>query len=141
MQFVTGNITQTTGTTILPYDNTLPTATEGFQIFTAGITPFYANSTIVVMFNIFYECSSNIAVTTTLLNGSTVISASASRQTTANQPDTVNITKHFTSGTTSPLTISARIGPAAASTVYVNRGNTETLGGTITTSYIIMEIY
>lgn len=142
LQFATGNITQTTGTTILPYDNTLPTSTEGFQIFTAGITPFYANSTIVVMFNIFYECSSNnTVVTTTLLNGSTVISASASRQSSANQPDTLNITKHFTSGTTSPLTISARIGPASASTVYVNRGNTETLGGSITTSYIIMEIY
>lgn len=141
MQFATGNITQTTGTTILPYDNTTPSSTEGFQIFTTTITPFYANSTIVVMFSIFYECSANnTVVTTTLLNGSTVIAASASRQAT-NQPNTVNITKQFTSGTTSPLTISARIGPAAASTVYVNRGNTETLGGTITTSYIIMEIY
>lgn len=142
LQFDTGNITQTTGTTILPYDNTLPSSTEGFQIFTAGITPFYANSTIVVMFNIFYECSSNnTVVTTTLLNGSTVISASASRQATASQPNTLSISKSFTSGTTSPLTISARIGPASASTVYVNRGNTETLGGSITTSYIIMEIY
>lgn len=143
MQFATGDITQTTGTTILPYDNTLPSSTEGFQIFTAEITPFYANSTIVVMFNIFFECSSiiNTVVTTTLLNGSTVISASASRQAIANQPDTLNITKHFTSGTTSPLTISARIGSDLASTVYVNRGNTETFGGSITTSYIIMEIY
>lgn len=142
LQFATGNITQTTGTTILPYDNTLPSSAEGFQIFTAGLTPFYANSTIVVMFSIFYECSAfNTVVTTTLLNGTNVIAANSSRQATASQPVTLSITKHFTAGTTSPLTISARIGPAAASTVYVNRGNTETFGGSITTSYIIMEIY
>lgn len=142
MQFATGNITQTTGTTILPYDNTLPSSTEGFQIFTANITPFYNNSTIIVIYNIFYECSSiNTVVTTTLLNDTTTIAANASRQATASQPNTLSISKSFTSGTTSPLTISARIGPASASTVYVNRGNTETFGGSITTSYIIMEIY
>lgn len=142
MQFTTGNITQTTGTTILPYDNTLPSSTEGFQIFTANITPFYNNSTIIVIYNIFYECSSiNTVVTTTLLNGTTTIAANASRQATANQPNTLCVTKGFQSGTTSAITLSARIGPAFASTVYVNRGNTETFGGSITTSYIIMEIY
>lgn len=142
MQFTTGNISQTTGTTIIPYDNTLPTSTEGFQIFTANITPFYNNSTIIVIYNIFYECSSiNTVVTTTLLNGTTTIAASASRQATANQPNTLCVTKGFQSGTTSLITLSARIGPASASTVYVNRGSTETFGGSITTSYIIMEIY
>ena len=141
-QFITGNIAQTTGTTILPYDATLPTSTEGFQIWTASITPYYANSTIIIMYNIFYECSANnVVVTTTLLNDTTAIAASSSRQATSGQPDTVNVTKAFTSGTTSTITLSARIGPAAASTVYVNRGNTETFGGTIATSYIIMEVY
>lgn len=142
LKFVTGNITQTTGTTIIPYDNTLPTSTEGFQIWTASITPSYANSTIIIMYNIFYECSANnVVVTTTLLNNTAAIAASSSRQATTNQPNTVNVTKAFTSGTTSTITLSARIGPAAASTVYVNRGNTETFGGTIATSYIIMEVY
>lgn len=141
LKFVTGNITQTTGTTIIPYDNTLPTSTEGFQIWTASITPSYANSTIIIMYNIFYECSANnVVVTTTLLNNTAAIAASSSRQATSN-PNTVNVTKAFTSGTTSTITLSARIGPAAASTVYVNRGNTETFGGTIATSYIIMEVY
>ena len=142
LKFVTGNITQTTGTTIIPYDNTLPTSTEGFQIWTASITPSYANSTIIIMYNIFYECSANnVVVTTTLLNNTDAIAASSSRQATSKQPDTVNVTKAFTSGTTSTITLSARIGPATASTVYVNRGNTETFGGTIATSYIIMEVY
>jgi len=142
LQFATGNITQTTGTTILPHDATLPTSAEGFQIFTTSFTPLYTTSTIVVMFNVWYECSAaNTVVSTTLLNGTTTIAASSTRQATANQPDTLGITKHFLSGTTSPITISSRIGPAAASTVYVNRGSTETFGGTISTSYIIMEIY
>lgn len=142
LQFATGNITQTTGTTILPYDATLPTSTEGFQIFTTSFTPLYTTSTIVVMFNVWYECSVlNTVVSTTLLNDNTVIGASSTRQATSNQPDTLNITRHFISGTTSPINISGRIGPAAAATVYVNRGNTETFGGTISTSYIIMELY
>ena len=142
LKFITGNITQTTGTTIIPYDNTLPTSTEGFQIWTANITPAYATSTIIIMYNIFYECSAaNTVVTSTLLNNTSTIAASASRQATANQPDTVGVTKAFISGTTSTITLSARIGPAAASTVYVNRGSTETYGGTISTSYIIMEVY
>jgi len=141
MQFVTGTIPQTTGTTILPYDATLPTSTEGFQIWTNTITPYYTNSTIVVIYSISCECSSATAhMTTTLLNGTTTISRSSVRQTTALTSGNMTITHAFSAGTTSAITLSGRVGPSAASTVYVNRGDTETMGG-LTSSYIIMELY
>lgn len=142
IQFISGDIIQTTGTTILPYDNTLPTSTEGFQIWTATITPTYTTSTIVVIFNVYAECSALTATATTLAlyNGTTAISIAAGRSVTSNTAMNLSISKQFVSGTISPITISARIGPSAAATVYVNRGNTETFGGTTNSSYIIMEI-
>lgn len=140
-QFLTGNIVQTTGTTILPHDATLPTSAEGFQIWSATITPTYTTSTIVVIFTIYAECSVATATSTlALYNGTTAISIAAGRGVTANTAMNLSINKTFTSGTVSPITISARVGPSTAATVYVNRGNTETYGGTTNSSYIIMEI-
>ena len=141
VQFISSDIIQTTGTTILPYDATLPTSTEGFQIWTANITPTYTTSTIVVIFNVHAECSAGTATTTlALYNGTTAISIAAGRGVNANTAMDLSISKRFVSGTISPITLSARIGPSAAATVYVNRGNTETFGGTTNSSYIIMEI-
>ena len=141
IQFISGDIIQTTGTTILPHDATLPTSTEGFQIWTATITPTYTTSTIVVIFNVYAECSAGTATATlALYNGTTAISIAAGRGVNANTAMNLSISKRFVSGTISPITLSARIGPSAAATVYVNRGNTETFGGTTNSSYIIMEI-
>lgn len=139
-QFITGNIVQTTGTTILPYDATLPTSTEGFQIWTQTITPTYTNSTIVVIFNVAVEISTNNNPTTTVLYNGTVAISTSTGQGITNTPYSLGITKTFSPGVVTPITLSARIGANAAATVYVNRGNTETFAGTTNTSYIIMEI-
>lgn len=139
-QIITGNIPQTTGTTILPYDTTAPTNTEGFEIFSTTITPTYNNSNIVVIFNVYAECSSATnTIVMSLYNDTTSISVVAARPGIANVGSCLGITKNFVSATTAPITLSARVGPSAASTVYLNRGNTETMGS-LTTSYIIMEI-
>jgi len=141
LQMLTGNIVQTTGTTILPHDATLPTITEGFQIWTQTITPTYTNSTIVVIFDLHAECSAATGrVSVSLFNGNTCISANSAYTGVANTPMHQGINKTFSPGVVTPITLSARIGPSAAATVYVNRGNTETFGGTTNTSYIIMEI-
>lgn len=144
-QVITGNITQTTGTTILPYDATVPQITEGFQIWTANITPYYATSTILVMFNIFVEASGattipTVALFSTVTPTTTTLAASSAYTGIPNTPMNIAMTKSFTSGTTNAITITARVGPQNAATVYVNRGNSETFGGGINTSYTIMEI-
>lgn len=78
--------------------------------------------------------------TLALYNGTTAISIAAGNININTAMD-LSISKQFVSGTISPITLSARIGPsAAASTVYVNKGNAETFGGTTNSSYIIMEI-
>lgn len=140
-QIITGTIPQTTGTTILPYDNTVPQSTEGFQIWTASITPYYTTSTIIVFYSVFAESSVATAiVSSTLFKGTTLLAALSAYTGVANTPMSVAVHKSFISGTVSPITISGRIGSSAAGTTYVNRGNTETFGGGLTSSYIIMEL-
>lgn len=140
-QIITGTIPQTTGTTILPYDNTVPQPTEGFQIWTASITPYYTTSTIIVFYSVFAESSVATAiVSSTLFNGTTLLAALSAYTGVANTPMSVAVHKSFISGTVSPITISGRIGSSAAGTTYVNRGNTETFGGGLSSSYIIMEL-
>ncbi len=140
IQYISGIIPTTTGTTILPYDTTTPTNTEGFQIFSTTVTPTYDNSNIVVIFNIYSACSFSLStIVTALFKNAEAISVAAARPGIASASSCLGITKTFVSLSTAPITLSARVGPSAASTVYVNRGNTETMG-LLTTSYIIMEI-
>ena len=140
-QIITGTIPQTTGTTVLPYDNTVPQPTEGFQIWTATITPYYTTSTIIVIYSVFAESSSSIAiVTSTLFKGTTLLAALSAYTGVSNTPMSVAVQKSFVSGTTSPITLTGRIGSSVNATTYVNRGNTETFGGGLNSSYIIMEL-
>lgn len=143
IQFIVGDIIQTTGTTILPYDATKPTITEGFQIWAANVTPLSPNSTIVVMYSIFTECNSATrTMLTALYKDSNAIAVCAGYTGVTNTATCLSITKSFASTDTIPIAITARAGPSANATMYVNRGNTETMGGLGVTSshYIIMEI-
>lgn len=138
VQCVTGSIAQTTGTTTLPFDGTLPTITEGFEIWTQSITPFYNNSIIFVLYSINVSHDTILTtrnITTVLYNGTVAVAynVGAGGQ---NTPVPLCVSDSFVSGTTSAITISARVG-SNGGTISVN--STQTMGG-ITTSYIIMEI-
>lgn len=137
LQILTGNIAQTTGTTTLPFDNTLPTSTEGFQIWSQTITPFYTNSNIAVIYSIYVSHNTLLTtrnIATVLYNDTTAISVNVGSGG-QNIPVSLSITDSFTSNTISPITISARVG-SNGGTISVN--STQTMGG-ITTSYLIIE--
>ncbi len=141
VQFFVGDIIQTTGTTILPYDATQPTITEGFQIWGQNITPLYNGSTIVVIYSIFTECGgATRSMATALYVDSNAIAVNLGYTGASSFPTCLSITKSFQTTDIIPIAITARAGPSAASTLYVNRGNTETMGGLTSTNYIIMEI-
>lgn len=141
LQTVTGTIPQTSGTTQIPFDATLPTSTEGFQIFSASITPYYAGSTIIVMFNIAVAHGTNNRTVTTVLYVNNVASAvNATTNASSGHIHSSGINHSFSSPGTSPISITARVGGSGGGTTYVNRGTTQTYGGTIASSYIIMEV-
>ena len=140
LQTVTGTIPQTSGTTQIPFDATLPTSTEGFQIFSASITPYYAGSTITVMFNIAVAHSTNNRTVTTVLYINNTASAVNATIASGGQIQSSGINHSFSSPGTSPISITARVGGSGGGTAYVNRGTTQTYGGAIASSYIIMEV-
>lgn len=140
LQTVTGTIPQTSGTTQIPFDATLPTSTEGFQIFSASITPYYAGSTIIVMFNIAVAHSTNNRTVTTVLYINNTASAVNATIASGGQIQSSGINHSFSSPGTSPISITSRVGGSGTGTAYVNRGTTQTYGGAIASSYIIMEV-
>lgn len=141
LQTVTGTISAATGTTQTVLDNTIPTSTEGFQIWTRSFTPLSATSRIVIMFSITlsHGTSTRTIITSTFAgttNIGSVITSLAGSGTCA----TPNTTISYSPASTSTITFSARTGATASGTTYVNQTSTANLGGSSVSNYIIMEI-
>jgi len=142
LQQVTGTIAASSGTGTIPYDNTTPMSTEGYQIWTQSFTPLSATSRILIQFTITAASSSTASILTcAVFSGSTIISASSNRAApTAGQPINVSMTALWVPGSTATTTLSARLGPSNGATAYCNQGSGATLGGAYVSSYVITEI-
>jgi hypothetical protein len=142
LQQVTGTIAAGSGTTIIPLDNTIPTSTEGWQIWTQTFTPISATSRIVIQATI---TSSHSAVTgtniMTLFAGTTNIQSVATRtDSVANTANILSFNKVYAPGSVATITFSARLGNPTAGTSYCNQIGTTTLGGSLVSNYIITEV-
>jgi hypothetical protein len=142
IQTVIGNIPASSGNNTIPWDNTLPLITEGREIWTQSFTPLSASSTITVKFGLTLGTSNtNRVMIVTVFAGSVCIGSSGTNTTsTANNPTSMFMDLAYVPGSTAPITISARIGASSSTTVYVNQTGTATLGGTLVSDFIIMEI-
>ena len=145
MQVAVGIIPATSGTTTVPNDNTMPTSTEGIQIFTTNFTPILATSRIVVHYSITVNTNtSNTNIATclfagTINQGAAVIRCATSTGTTGVGYSLSN-TVSWLPGSTATITIQGRCGPMAASTCYINNHATPFFGGALASDYTIMEI-
>ena len=142
LQVVTGTIAAGTGTTIVPLDNTSPTITEGWQIFTQTFTPLSATSTVKIEFTI---TSSHSATTGTnilsLFAGATNLTSVAGRtDSVANTATVLTINEAYLPGSTAAITFSARLGNPTAGSSICNRVGANTLGGSLVSTYTITEI-
>ena len=131
-------------TTQIPYDNTIPQITEGFEVMTRTITPKFATSKLLISVVCHLSASVNSLPTTALFLGSTA-NAIASTQTHAfglgSYPKCHNITHFMTAGTTSELTFRVRCGMNNSGTTTFNgRDGGSMNGGTLASSITIMEI-
>jgi hypothetical protein len=148
----TGKILQTlvsrpgtvaTGTTIIPYDNTIPQITEGDQYLTQAITPGNVANTLIIDVCVTIGLSAAGDVTVALFQDSTAnaLDAMAVNINGAGVTRTVSFRYIMVAGTTSSTTFRVRIGPGTALTLTFNgSGGTQLYGGVAGSSIVVQEI-
>lgn len=127
-----------TGTTTMPYDDTIPQNTEGNQIMTLAITPKSATNLLVIEVNAQLAHSAITDISAALFQDSTANALAAGEVTeeTANFVRNVPILHRMVAGTTSSTTFNVRAGGSNAGTLTFNgTGGNRRFGG-ITTSWI-----
>lgn len=135
--------TQTFSGSNIPFDNTIPQITEGFQILTASITPQSATSTLYIWATVNVSCSSIASAILAIFRDATVnaFGVSATAVLTANTAENETVMVTIPSGSTAASTIRLR-GGANSGNLYIN-GNAasgQTFGGASATSLLVMEV-
>lgn len=126
------------GTTVLPYDDTIPQSTEGVEFMTQAITPKSATNKLIVEAKLMLGHSAGTDITAALFQDATAnaLAADANYQGAAGGGITLVLCHEITAGTTSPITFKVRAGGAAAGTTSLNGPNGSRKFGGITCSYI-----
>lgn len=136
----------TSGTSIIPYDNTTPVITEGTLIATANYNASSANSKMRVSGALQIDCSTNNRnVIILLFRNNTCVGASVINSVTAGRPQIMSfILTDLNMGSTtfgSNVTYTVRIGVNAATTWYVNRMATAVFNGLMVSNSIVFSEY
>lgn len=140
-QIVTGTIAASSGTTQIPFDNTTPSSTEGFSIWSASVTPRVSTSTILVEFHLTVGHATNTRyVTVAVFNGSTCLGTQTVFAATAGAPYAMKMVVPFQPGTTQAQSIDVRLGASGNGTCYCNQTGSATQGGAYVSKYVITEI-
>lgn len=140
-----GNVTSavSTGTTVIPQDDTIPQQTEGDQYLSQTITPKSATNLLIIEVDIYLGHSANAAKIAALFQDSAANALAARYIYQGNWVDPTLITlRHImTAGTTSATTFKVRAGGSSAGTLTVN-GSTgsRTMGATSKSSIMITEV-
>jgi hypothetical protein len=136
-------VTTSTGTTIIPFDDTIPQNTEGNEYLTLTITPTSTTSRLVIEVVVTASHSAGSTwVTTALFQDSTAnaLSAVTSSEATSTLGRTSRLLHNMAAGTTSATTFKVRVGGSVAGTTTVNGFNgVRVFGGVLTSSIIITE--
>jgi len=145
LQTVNTHTTSTiVGTTTVPYDDTIPQITEGFEVLTLNITPKSATNKLLINVVTILSADVNSLPSTNLFVGTTA-NALATTFTHAygggDYPLNHKLTHYMTSGSTSALTFRVRIGCNQTGSVTLNgREEARKMGGALTSSITIMEV-
>lgn len=134
-----------TGTTQLPFDDTIPQITEGNEYMTASITPTDVSSILEI--DVVCTLSSNFAGTTAmvaaLFRDSTANALAAGTQLSpgANSPMTISFKHRVVAGSVSATTFRVRGGSSGAGTTTFNgNAGTRALGGVMSSSITVKEL-
>lgn len=147
---VSGSIIQTvntitgavsSGSTVIPIDDTIPQITEGDQVMSKAVTPNNASNLlrIDVVAN-FGNSTGDIVVVALYQDSSADAIACSFTSTTAGGVRSMSFTHYMTAGTTSSTTFKVRIGGAAGTTTFNGVGGSRYMGGVLASSITIHEI-
>ena len=136
-----------TGTTTIPFDDTIPQITEGTEFLTATITPTSSSNALMIEVQAVLSCNNNVRVIAALFQDSTANALSAAVWSNTGiagtRTGTITLRYRMTAGTTSATTFRLRIGGDVASTIYFNGDNNTTariFGGACVSSMTVTEI-
>ena len=137
-------ITAATGTTAIPYDDTIPQITEGDQYLTQAITPTVATNLLKIDIQVPISASAAATLVVALFKDAVAnaLNAIAKYVGTAEVtvPQFICLTHYMIAGTTSPITFRLRAGSSTGSIITVNGASgTRQYGGALTTSITIIE--
>jgi len=143
VQIITGTVDPVSGTTQIPFDNTAPLITDGFQILSLNITPKFANSKILVICNLNVHTSSVLAsrnITAVVWVGSSIVYTYTSNTSVNQAPEALPISTWFNSVDTTTKNIQIRVGADGTGTTYVGASGNANLGGNRFSDYIVLEV-
>lgn len=132
-----------TGTTLIPFDDTIPQITEGTEFSTISYTPLAIGNKIRVTANVFGAYSVAAKVTAAIFEGSTANALSAAAETVATANDCVQhmVVYEGTVASLSALTYRLRIGGSTAGTYSLNgSAGSRLFGGVGFSNMIVTEI-
>ena len=134
-----------TGTTTIPWDDTIPQNTEGNEFMTLSIIPKSATNKLKIEVCVFFASSGQPVLEAALFQDSTADALASGWHcaflTTGEQPDGISFTHYMAAGTTSATTFKVRAGGSTSGT-YTFNGDTAARkhGGVTASSITITEI-
>lgn len=131
-----------TGTTTIPFDDTIPQNTEGTEFLSVSITPSSTTNVLLIQAVLNYSYSIANTVTMALFQDTTAnaLAASAEYGSTATGMINSGLTHYMTAGTTSATTFKLRAGGETAGTLTLNGfSGARKLGGVMISSLTITE--
>jgi len=131
-----------TGTTVIPYDDTIPQSTEGDQYMSVTITPKSTTNTLVIQVSVNLASSGATNLIAALFQDSNVnaLAVVDQYQGTGSAMGNVTLTWTMAAGTTSATTFKVRAGGSAAGTTTFNgEGGARKFGGAGKSSLLIWE--
>ena len=135
--------TTLTGTTTIPFDNTIPQSTEGTNFFSVAYTPTATGNLILVETTVYGAYSVAAHVIAALFQDSTAnaLAAISMQTTTTNQDVHLTLVYQFTAASTAATTLKLNVGGSTAGTFTLNgNAGTSIFGGVATSSFRITEI-
>ena len=143
VSFQTGAVA--TGTTVIPFDDTIPQITEGNEYMTCSITPKSATSKLIIDVTWFGSTGSaaETGMAAALFQDSTANALAMGWTFFGSVAKTVSVKFNHTmiSGTTSPTTFRVRAGAAVSGTTTFNgSGGVRFFGGALASSIVIQEV-
>lgn len=130
----------TSGTTVIPLDNTTPQNTEGTEVLTLSITPTSATNNLIIFVNSYMSLNTAGVVIISIFQDSTADAIATGFTTIPGASFTLAlpVAYQMTSGTTSATTFKVRVG-SASDTWYLNNRPSPVFNSTVATSITIYE--